>query len=352
MMRSATNTTCLTLSALAALGLALAAASSAAADLNDGLVGYWSFDEGEGGTAYDYSGHGNHGTIQGASWTSGISGSALDFHGWDDYAKVLDSASLRFDDTRAFTLVAWVQRRDYFGRQVEYVVNKGIDSIHEEGYALIPGARVKFAVGDGTNRYYVSGYSIGFDDWHHVAGVWDHGTMRLYIDGVDEASADVSITIAYTSTSLYIGNNYWEDHGFRGLIDEVRIYERALSEDEVLDLYWNVFPDPQEDTAEGDQSDVSGTSSDPVNTATGSFFHQETDLSIPSRGSPLTLTRYYNSKAAAPERKTATSQPASTKNGERSGVGAKKHDESPAGKDQEQPAGSSQPRPKMKESAK
>jgi antitoxin component YwqK of YwqJK toxin-antitoxin module len=66
---------------------------------------------------------------------------------------------------------------------------------------------------------------------------------------------------------------------------------------------WEENPDPQDPYSQGDQSDVSGTSADPVNTATGSFFHQQTDLSITGRGSPLIFKRYYNSKAAAQERK-------------------------------------------------
>jgi hypothetical protein len=61
---------------------------------------------------------------------------------------------------------------------------------------------------------------------------------------------------------------------------------------------WEENPDPQDPYSQGDQSDVSGTSNDPVNTATGSFFHQQTDLSITGRGSPLIFKRYYNSKAA------------------------------------------------------
>ncbi len=127
---------------------------------------------------------------------------------------------------------------------------------------------------------------------------------------------------------------------------------------------WSAYPDPQDDTTDGDEGDISGTSADPVNTATGSFFHQETDLSIPSRGLPLTFTRFYNSKAAAPGRKAgkakqappvrkaATSQPASPKDGEPSSVDAKKHEESAASKDQKQTAGSSQARLKTKEEGK
>jgi len=132
----------------------------------------------------------------------------------------------------------------------------------------------------------------------------------------------------------------------------------------VTNLLWEDNPNPEDDTTEGDQSDVSGTSSDPVNTGTGSFFHQETDLSIPSRGSPLTFTRFYNSKAAAPGRKTAksgsappkrktpTSQPASTQDGEQARIDAEKHDKSVAVKDQKQTAGASQARPKAEEEDK
>ncbi len=117
-----------------------------------------------------------------------------------------------------------------------------------------------------------------------------------------------------------------------------------------VEPYWDTLPDPQDDTTDGDKTDVSGISNDPVNTATGSFFHQETDLSIPSRGSPLAFTRYYNSKAAASAAKSAksqqapqkpTSQPVSTK------------DCKPRGnKSQEQSAGLSQAQAKSKEDSK
>jgi len=92
--------------ALIALACLLAATNGATADLNDGLVGYWRFDEGEGGTAYDYSGHGNHGTIEGAAWTDGIYGNALYFDGVDDYVSIGDSPG--FDTGDEITVGAWI----------------------------------------------------------------------------------------------------------------------------------------------------------------------------------------------------------------------------------------------------
>jgi len=162
--------------------------------------------------------------------------------------------------------------------------------------------------------------------------------------------------------------------GWSHYADDCRAAYRSGSAPDYRSLYsgfrcaagtWGGYPDPPDDTTDGDQSDVSGTSNDPVNTATGNFFYQETDLTIPSRGSPLIFTRYYNSKAAAPAakagksgqafakskqappgRKTATSQPTSEKKGDCTSVGAKKHDESPTSIDQGQVTEASQAKTK------
>ena len=75
-------------------------------DLNDGLVAYWDFNEGDGTVVYDSVGD-NHGEITGVSWISGISGTALNFDGWD-FVVVRDNPSLNFEDTDQFTLETWI----------------------------------------------------------------------------------------------------------------------------------------------------------------------------------------------------------------------------------------------------
>ncbi len=358
---------------LIALACLWGGANNAAADLNDGLVGYWSFDEGEGSTAYDYSGNGNDGTINGASWTDGISGSALQFDGADDYVLVGTNPVLA--PTQSLTASAWVQFGSVSG--LAYAVSRGRD-YWGSGYNLGGwGDRIHGEVNldDAENNpevFLLSSTVASCDKWYHIVLTYDSATGgRLYVNGAKEKSAALTGAIVYRpgqGDDFVIGvlsHHYPDWYDFEGLIDEVRIYNRALSATEIADLYWSVRPDPQEDTTEGDQTEVSGTSADPVNTATGSFFHQETDLSIPSRGSPLVFTRYYNSKAAAPGRKaakskqaspgprTATSQPANAKPGKRSSVDAKKPNESPpTSKKQDQAAGSSRARPKTKEQSK
>ncbi len=361
---------CVTLSALAALGLALAAPDKLVADLNDGLVGYWSFDEGQEGTAYDYSGNGNHGAIEGASWTCGVCGSALYFDGVDDYVSIADSPA--FDVGDEITVGAWINTT---------VVNAGSAiAVHD----LSQAKWLLYASGSThtVSLFYVrtsSGWELAGDSssvsdgvWHYVVGTFRRSSplarIRMYIDGVLTGTNDgFDESILAGDQGVHIGSRWGGlSDGFNGIIDEVRVYDRALSPDEILDLYWSTtHPDPQDDTTDGDKSDVSGTSADPVNTATGSFFHQETDLSIPSRGSPLIFTRFYNSKAAAPGRKagksgkavatgrdTPTSQPASTKDGKRSSVEAKKPGKSLPGKDQKQAAPSSKGQAKAKEDRK
>ncbi len=352
---------------LITLAYLLIGANSAVADLNEGLVGYWNFDEGSGEAAYDGSGHGNDGTVFGATWTTGISGAALHFNGVDDYVRIGPSAILEADSF--LTISVWLlpigpgSNPTWGGiivnKEGEYEVNR------------LPNGTIAWALANSDPgwTWTLTGFVAPEDVWTHIILVYDAGQVLFYANG--------DLVFAYGGAGLIgdfhpdedelrIGSRQFPtlDEHFEGRIDEVRIYNRALSDGEIRDLYWSVRPDPPEDTTDGDKSDVSGTSKDPVNTATGSFFHQETDLSIPSRGSPLIFTRFYNSKAAAPGRKavkskqapqklkTATSQPASTKQGKLSSVDAKKQDESAARKDQKQIAGSSQARPKMKERSK
>ena len=296
---------------LLALACLLAGASSAAADLNGGLVGYWSFDEGEGDTAYDYSGNWNDGSVDGASWTGGISDSALYFDG-EDTVDVPDDESL--DLTNTITVCAWVQIPGELSHYGD-VVNKEQYSTAQGGTQLGYLLRIRtnetplFVVANKTQGVGSAGAALSSivmqpDVFYHIVGTYDGERVRVYVNTVLAGENLYSGGIGTNNKILTFGGLRGVPN-FTGTIDEIRIYDRALGHDEILDLYWSTnHPDPPEDTTDGDQVEISGTSNDPVNTATGSFFHQETDLSIPSRGSPLTFTRYYNSKAAAPGRRT------------------------------------------------
>ncbi len=290
----------------------------------------------------------------------------------NDYLEAADSASLR---PAHITLCAWVKPQ-YIG-DVKILGKSIYSTAYSEQYALWITNSGKAAISikrnsacePGSGWYGVASQRVlQAGEWYSITGTWDGAVLDIHVNGMPEGSNDnvpAGATDDCPGGTLRMGL-WWASYPqwFHGIIDEVRIYDRALDEDEIRQLYeWTPRPDPEPDYTEGDQGNVSGTSNDPVNTATGSFFHQETDLSIPSRGSPLTFTRFYNSKAAAPGRKTAksrqapsrqtaTSQPASTKDGQRSSIHAKKPDESLAGKDKKQPAGTSLAPPQTKEDSK
>jgi len=176
------------------------------------LVGYWRFDEGSGGTAGDSSGLGNDGTIYGASWVDGKYGKALSFDG-DDYVKVFADAS--HDITDEVTIEAWVKSNNWSPSATKRIVTK--------------------------NNYWNLDCS-GFDTakWYHIVGTYSKsaGKATLYVNG--EVFAEEFVTgdiTGGTEHAIYIGRKYVSTDFWDGLIDEVRIYNRALSPEEIQALY-------------------------------------------------------------------------------------------------------------------
>jgi len=207
-----------------------------------GLVAYWSFDEGTGNTVYDLSGNGNHGTIYGAKWVQGKFGKALSFDGVDDYVDCGDDESLN-PGTGSFTISIWVGGYTDTSSNMHTLVAKGdpLDGPSNDGYIIdLRGGKVRVSIGDGTNRAEFSyvGPSLADGGWHHIVLVVDRNTqqMKAFIDG--EWTGDTADTSAVgainPAENLIIGkrsqiNSYY----LNGTIDEVRIYNRALSEEEI-----------------------------------------------------------------------------------------------------------------------
>jgi glucose/arabinose dehydrogenase len=199
-----------------------------------GLVGSWSFDEGSGTVATDSSGRGNTGTLGGGpTWTSsGRHGGALSFDGTNDWVTVADSASL--DLTGPLTTTAWV-RPASLGSWRQVVMKETSGGL---AYAL-------YANGESGNRpagyYSIGGADRGVDapaalasgTWTHLASSFDGTTMRMFVNGVQVASTPFAGSVPTSGSPLRIGGNGVWGEWFAGLIDEVRVYNRALSAAEV-----------------------------------------------------------------------------------------------------------------------
>ena len=193
-----------------------------------GLVGHWTFDEGQGEIARDSSGKGNDGRIHHPPWTEGKAGSALSFNGRDAYVDCGNDSSL--DLLEAFTIQAWVFPRKG-GRPEQSIVGKGYK--YSANYLLkmgIPwvGNRLMLQVANQRTQ----GIEIGNEQWHHVAGVSDGERIAVYIDGELASERPFFKGLRKNSIHLTIGRALGAPDGreyFCGIIDDVRIYDRVLS---------------------------------------------------------------------------------------------------------------------------
>lgn len=221
------------------------------------LVSYWEFNEGSGTTALDSVGTNDGTLINGPVWTTGLIDGALQFDGVDDYVNVGDPAdeNLDFGADDSFSIAAWIKCNKPTSSAIATKRRStGLYGYFEEGYILrVNNGKLRFNIEDTSNIVSpIDGLSdIADDQWHHVVGVRDTAQDKLYVyvDGVSDATPVTDNTISTLATS----QNFWiglmtttvsndpldSPHFFGGLMDEVLVYDAALSPEQVLDLYEN-----------------------------------------------------------------------------------------------------------------
>jgi len=207
-----------------------------------GLVGYWNLDEGEGTTANDHSGNNNHGTMMWMAtstptggWTDGQIGKALEFDGGDDYVEKINASNLASSQG---SISLWINPYDDASRhplelwQVEYTDYLLISHVSSAFYFYI----------EDNNDYKVQvNTSADFPQnaWYHFVVTQDGGGIKIYVNGAKQSLTITDDSSYWTShlsnITAWIGKSSWAK--FYGLIDEVRVYNRALSAGEVGRLY-------------------------------------------------------------------------------------------------------------------
>ncbi len=216
------------------------------------MVAWWKLDETEGQTATDSTGNGRDGRVVGdSSWRSGWIGGALSFDGEGDYIDCGNDPAL--DITDEITVACWVKVSQFttFGQAV---VAKSDSSWRLQRWWTTP--FMEFActgISTETNEIgsVLGKINVADGQWHHVAGVYDGSRIFLYIDGALDNFEFASGKMALDNYPVCIGSHsYTKGPGGRrywnGLIDDVRIYNYALAESEIKEL----FEDHQ--TKEGD----------------------------------------------------------------------------------------------------
>jgi hypothetical protein len=218
---------------------------------NTGLVGYWSFEDGSGTKAEDFSPTGtNTGTLtNGPTWVDGKIGKAVNFDGTDDYVSVgVGEIGPNIGSVNAITLSSWVKPTVYPGalgrkRAISFLLSDGTTGgllgFYDGGKIEVGGRSTS---GDGFQSTTVTFPAL--DEWHLATGVLDFQDDKIYVylDGVLSATQSVSFantTYTHGTPTLIdsLGSFSNSSDFFSGSLDEVRIYDYALSASEIAGLY-------------------------------------------------------------------------------------------------------------------
>jgi len=220
----------------------------------EGLVGEWHFNEGTGNIVKDSTGNGNNGIIYGAAYVNGLSENALSFDGVDDYVEFSYDTDFT-PGSNSWTIEAWVKIDS--SKDMDIIswyrcgANPDCNTPDSAIYELFINndGKAGWKVGDDNgNSYQITSPSpITDNKWHFLTATFSSSSdsMKLYVDG--KLSNDKSATLTTLSAGtipipLEIGRVYrkgWAPSGgyFNGIIDEVRIYNRALTASEIKELY-------------------------------------------------------------------------------------------------------------------
>lgn len=192
-----------------------------------GLVAHYKFDDSPGSTAADSSGNGHTGTLMNMTspgcWVSGKYGTCLSFDGSNDYVQIPDHNQL---DVSNITLSAWIKGTILSDLRIIDKTTVGFS----DGYNMDNHTGYIRLIGN-DNAYSSTALTTGV--WVHVAATFDGTTTRFYKDGVLDGTSLLITALPVNTLPLRIGAGSTGSNNFSGLIDDVRIYDRALSQDEI-----------------------------------------------------------------------------------------------------------------------
>lgn len=205
---------------------------------NQSLVGYWNLNDNSGQTTLDQSTYGNNCTLTNSpSWITGKFGSAVHFDGTNDYLNCGNNNN--FNLTNKLTIEAWVK----YGTISEFPRIVGKDRSTAYSLRINWAGKIELAgkfggVMQGNNLFSTTGFSSG--QWTHIAATYDGQIIRYYINGqpAGTATPNPAGPLSINNSPLYIGaESPGGSYPFPGDIDEVRVWNRVLSEQEIKASY-------------------------------------------------------------------------------------------------------------------
>ncbi|MFC1768825.1 LamG-like jellyroll fold domain-containing protein [Nanoarchaeota archaeon] len=205
----------------------------------------------ESSDAMDYSGYGNNGTVSGATWnsTSGVDGKgAYEFDGKDDNDSIIIPNALNLNPREHMTISAWFYPRSgQTGSHFPHIISKStVDAVSGYGWSLYFDAGNLITLeelnGSAPEYKYISFGYYKMNQWNHVAIVADGNNRYGYINGVQNGSEDFGRIVPLSSSDVYISRNLnylYSESEFNGSIDEILIFNRSLSPEQIKAIYEN-----------------------------------------------------------------------------------------------------------------
>jgi hypothetical protein len=200
-----------------------------------GAVAHWRLDERFGNVAVDSTGNAHNGTVSGAQWTAGHRDNALAFDGADDR---VECGAWDVPGT-AITFCAWVKPDAAFVDNDARILSKAVGIQEPDHWWMLSTStaggqrrlRARLKAGGATTTLIASSGNLSLNTWHHAAASYDGATLRLFLNGAEVGSAAKTGALdANSSAAVWIGANPPTAYApFRGLIDDVRIYNIAMN---------------------------------------------------------------------------------------------------------------------------
>jgi len=229
---------------------------------SNGLVGYWKFDESSGTSASDSGGNGNTGTLKNGTttcyggdcpnWINGKYDKAIKFDGVNDYVDCGNDSSLIISDY--ITIEAWIkpqpnQEYCWDGKKGNYGVAASVNNYTGStiwSWQLRYGAPTTCYLGFQFNgnpegaKWVTVGQNLTAGEWYHVVGTFNGTHIKSYLNGTLIETDQISAISTNPNNKILIGNEGWANY-FNGTIDEVKIYNRVLTADEIRTEYESKF---------------------------------------------------------------------------------------------------------------
>jgi Concanavalin A-like lectin/glucanases superfamily/Right handed beta helix region len=211
--------------------------NSGPADITSGLAAAWKLTEGSGSSAYDSSGNANTATLYNPTWWTSDYGTTVWFNGSNSYASIQESPS--FEMTNQLTISLWL-RPSVNSNTDPRVISKLYD------WELKLNGSNRYPQFSAAGQYALLNYPLPLITWHHIVFTFSTGVVKGYVDGVQTPFLTNTFTGAETLAQwkygLYLATDSSQTNSYIGSLDDVRVYNRALSAADVAALYAALQP--------------------------------------------------------------------------------------------------------------